>query len=64
VRLGAATGSMPRDMRVSYRDKGALKAAVEKMLAWNPERILIAHGRWYERDGAAMLRRVFSWLLD
>jgi hypothetical protein len=55
---------MPRDMRVSYRDKGALKAAVEKMLAWNPERILIAHGRWYERDGAAMLRRVFSWLLD
>jgi len=64
TRLGGANGSMPRDMRVSYRDKTALKAAVETMIGWDPARIVLAHGRWYERDGAKELRRAFSWLLD
>jgi hypothetical protein len=33
------------------------------MLAWNPQRIILAHGRWYERDGAAELARAFAWAL-
>lgn len=58
-------GTMPRDMRLTFsRDKPALKAAVERMIDWNPERIVLAHGRWYERDGAAELKRAFRWLLD
>ncbi len=57
-------GSMPRDMRVTYaRNKPALKAAVERMISWKPERIILAHGRWYDKDGAAELGRAFSWLL-
>lgn len=66
TRLGGAQhphGSMPRDMRFTYADKTALKAAVETMIAWRPERILLAHGRWYQRDGAGELRRAFRWLL-
>jgi hypothetical protein len=34
------------------------------MIAWNPERVILAHGRWYERDGAQELRRAFRWVLD
>ena len=64
TRLGKANGAMPRDMRASYRDKAALKAAVETMIEWDPARIVLAHGRWYERDGAKELQRAFSWLLD
>jgi hypothetical protein len=26
--------------------------------------VILAHGRWYERDGADELRRAFRWLLD
>ena len=55
-------GAMPRDMRVSYRDKARLKAAVDIMIGWNPERIILAHGRWYDRNGADELRRAFRWL--
>ena len=56
---------MPRDMRLTFaRHRPQLKAAVEKMIAWNPERIIIAHGRWYTVGGAAELRRAFRWLLD
>ena len=64
--LGGAqhpNGQMPRDMRLTY-PRAELKAAVERMIAWNPERIILAHGRWHETGGTAELRRAFRWLLD
>ncbi|MGQ4659154.1 DUF4336 domain-containing protein [Lysobacter sp. F6437] len=58
-------GQMPRDMRLTYsKQKPQLKAAVERMIAWNPERVILAHGRWYPTDGTTELRRAFRWLLD
>jgi len=68
TRLGGAQdpdGGMPRDMRATFaRHRPALRAAIETMIAWNPERIILAHGRWYARDGAHELRRAFRWVLD
>jgi hypothetical protein len=32
------------------------------MLAWKPEKAVIAHGRWYDRNGTEELRRSFRWL--
>ena len=56
---------MPRDMRLSYsKQKPQLKTAIEQMIAWNPERVILAHGRWYPTNGAGELRRAFRWLLD
>jgi len=67
VRLGGVMdpdGSMPRDMRVTFRRRRSeLRMAVEKMISWNPERIILSHGRWYVRDGVNELRRAFRWLL-
>ena len=57
-------GRMPRDMRLTLaKHKAELGRAVETMIAWRPERIILAHGRWYQSDGAAELRRAFRWLL-
>ncbi|WP_158968570.1 DUF4336 domain-containing protein [Chachezhania sediminis] len=56
-------GSMPRDMRAtfgSHRDQ--LRSAIDQMLAWEPERVILAHGRWYATDGTAELRRAFDFL--
>ncbi|MGY2848592.1 MULTISPECIES: hypothetical protein [unclassified Bradyrhizobium] len=39
-----------------------MKAAVARMIEWDPERIILAHGRWYDRDGRAELERAFRWL--
>ena len=52
-------GGLPRDLRLSFtcRHKREFRAAVKTMLAWNPERVIFAHGRWHERNGAAELRR-------
>ena len=57
-------GSMPRDMRLTYAPhKAELRAAIETFISWQPERIILAHGRWYRKDGTAELRRAFRWLL-
>jgi hypothetical protein len=65
VRLAGALdpdGGMPRDMRTTY-PRETLRRAVETMVGWEPERIILAHGRCYARDGTAELRRAFRWLL-
>lgn len=54
-------GSMPRDMRLTF-PRPVLKAAVETMIGWRPERVILAHGRWYDRAGTAELERAFRWL--
>ncbi|MBV7486799.1 DUF4336 domain-containing protein [Bordetella sp. BOR01] len=67
TRLGATQdpdGQMPRDMRLTFaRQRNALRAAVHQMIAWDPYRIILAHGRWYTDNGTAELRRAFRWLL-
>jgi hypothetical protein len=55
-------GGMPRDMQLTYSRK-ALRRIVATMLSWDPERIIIAHGRWYEKNAAAELRRAFPWAI-
>jgi len=57
-------GKAPIDMRLTFaRHKTALRDAVEQMIAWDPERIVLAHGHWYETNGTAELRRAFRWVL-
>lgn len=57
-------GKMPIDMRMTFRSgRARLRAAVERMIAWAPERVILAHGRWYERDAVAELRRAFRFVL-
>ncbi|HEY4211815.1 MAG TPA: DUF4336 domain-containing protein [Steroidobacteraceae bacterium] len=66
IRIGGVQdpdGGMPRDMRLSYSGR-VLRGVVETMLAWKPERIVIAHGRWYESHAETELRRAFRWLLE
>src|SRR5690606_5112891 len=53
TRLGGVQdphGSMPRDMRLSFSgNREGLRRAIETMIGWNPQRVVIAHGRWYEK---------------
>ncbi len=35
-----------------------------RLVALQPERVIFAHGRWFEQDGTAALRRSLRWLLD
>jgi hypothetical protein len=49
-----------RVARSLMRDRAAVGAAVERMIAWAPERIVVAHGDVIERGGKAALQSAFE----
>jgi glyoxylase-like metal-dependent hydrolase (beta-lactamase superfamily II) len=60
----APDGKAPAYLRVIVKRRAeTARKAVERLVALAPERVIFAHGRWFERDGAARLRGAFRWLL-
>lgn len=56
-------GKMPIDLRSTFvKHRKQMGEAVRTMISWGPERIIISHGRWYESNAVAELRRAFRWL--
>jgi len=43
--------------------KRKTRAAVQKMLSWQPERIILSHGRWFDSNASETLQRMFGWAL-
>jgi hypothetical protein len=64
LRLNDAQGRFgpSRICRMLMADRGAVRAAVDRMLSWNPERLLVSHGEIVERGGRAMLEQAFAFL--
>ncbi|MBW8068284.1 MAG: DUF4336 domain-containing protein [Ferrovum sp.] len=52
----------PREWRLSFVHRKAARLALQKVLAWPIERVIVAHGDVVPRDGADFVRRAFSWL--
>jgi len=58
-------GKMPLDVRATFwGHKKELRACVERIIAWNPEKVILSHGKWYPQNGVQELRRAFRWLLE
>lgn len=55
-------GSTPREWRASWWKRGAAREALRRALAWEPERLLIAHGMLPEEPGVEALARGLRWL--
>ena len=54
----------PGDWRASFLRRNAARAALARVLAWDIERVVIAHGAPVQHDGEAFVRRGFAWLAD
>jgi len=50
--------------RLMIRDRSAARASLERILEWDFERVILAHGELLERGGPAALRAGYAWLLD
>jgi hypothetical protein len=53
----------PRDCRVSFINRRAARASLERILRWPIERALIVHGEPVAVNGSAFVREAFSWLV-
>ncbi len=55
-------GSTPREWRASFLKRGPARAAREKVLGWNPERLLIAHGDCAQSNAGPIIADALSWM--
>jgi hypothetical protein len=54
----------PREWRMSFIRRRTARAAIDRILAWPIERVVIAHGEPAATQGAMFVRRAFSWLIE
>jgi len=55
-------GSTPREWRASFLKRGPARAARERVLAWEPEQLLIAHGVCVQGAATAIIADAFGWI--
>lgn len=48
--------------RLMIRDRGVARRQADRILAWDFEKIVLAHGHLVERDGREVVRRAYAWL--
>ena len=60
----APNGKAPAYVRALLKlNRAETARAAARLVAFDSERVIFAHGTWFERGGAARLRRSLSWLL-
>jgi len=61
-RMTGAEPQVPNKFRLAFTHRRAARPALQRILAWPAQRVLIAHGTPVEKDAPAFLRRAFAWL--
>ena len=57
-------GGISPDLRLAlWPNRQEARLAYQRVLAWDPQRVVLSHGRCFEANGAAAIRRAFSWAL-
>ena len=55
-------GSTPREWRATFLRRGKARAARDKVLGWDPQRLLIAHGDCAQTGAAPIIDQAMSWM--
>ena len=55
-------GSTPREWRASFLRRRPARAARAQLLAWQPERLVIAHGACAQEGATQILARALAWI--
>lgn len=66
IKLGgvaAPGGGVARDIRLTFRDRDAARASVEKILHWDFDKVVIAHGPVVTSGARETVENAFAWLL-
>ena len=61
-RIVEGYGYAPLEWRLSFLRRKHARAALRKILARAPQRVIMAHGVWQRENGLAYLERAFAWL--
>jgi 3-deoxy-D-arabino-heptulosonate 7-phosphate (DAHP) synthase len=52
-----------KDIRLSFIRRDLARQSLQKLLSWDFDRLIIAHGPCIEKDAKAFVKRAFRWLV-
>lgn len=55
-------GYAPLEWRLSFLDRKRARACRDRILSWQPEKAIMAHGEWRAESGTAFLKNALSWV--
>jgi hypothetical protein len=66
ARLGNmyAKPRMPPDWQLSFRDREATRASFQRILSWDFDRVILAHGELLERGAHEIFHRAYAWAVS
>jgi len=62
--VAAPHGGVGRDIRLTFRDKAAARDSIERILAWDFDKLVIAHGPIVTNAARETVEDAFAWLFD
>lgn len=60
--LTAPESTVPRKFRIAFTDRRATRKALDKVMEWPIENLIMAHGDPVRKNGRETIMRAFSWL--
>jgi hypothetical protein len=56
-------GGVALDIRLSFIHRNRARRSLEKLLSWDFDKLIIAHGHCIEKDAKPFVERAFRWLM-
>lgn len=60
--VASPQGGVGRDIRLSFTDRNLARRSLEKLLSWDFDKLIIAHGPCVEKDAKPFVEQAFRWL--
>ena len=60
--VAAPRGGVARDIRLSFRDRAAARQSILRILEWDFDQVVVAHGPVITHAGRRRVEEAFSWL--
>jgi len=64
IRIGGVVdpGGVPTAIRMSFTDRSRARRSLERLLAWDFDKLIIAHGPCKQEGAKRFVEDVFDWL--
>ena len=60
--VASPDGGVPHDIRMTFTNRKLARRSLERLLSWDFDRLIIAHGPCIEKDAKHLVREAFRWL--
>lgn len=60
--IGSSKGGVPRDIRLGLFQRSRARESLERLLAWDFDKLILSHGECVPRDAKAYIEEAFRWL--